>query len=305
MTATGPDIQLHRLEGFFWVARTGGYARAARAFPYPITQPAVHSQVKKLEEELGTTLFERVAKDRMAPTPAGMRLYDFVRPYFEALPAVVRSIRAGDVGGELRVTSSSLLLRHLMPAWIRRLHDAHPGVLVHLEETGDDAVTVLRQGAVDLAVDHLYETPDDIATMTVARLRPFVVVPSDHELASTSAIDLADLGSTAFVAYAPGYKARELQFEALSRDQITPPSMLSGTSAETILGFVAAGLGWSILPWLANGSGSHDGPIADGITSVPLSGPAPDFEVVAAWRKDAPESPSLDAMLETAPRACD
>ena len=34
-------LGLHRLEGFFWVARTGGYARAARAFPYPITQPAV------------------------------------------------------------------------------------------------------------------------------------------------------------------------------------------------------------------------------------------------------------------------
>lgn len=303
MTATGPDIQLHRLEGFFWVARTGGYARAARAFPYPITQPAVHSQVKKLEEELGTTLFERVAKDRMALTPAGQRLYDFVRPYFEALPAVVRSIRAGDVGGELRVTSSSLLLRHLMPAWIRRLHDAHPGVLVHLEETGDDAITALRQGTVDLAVDHLYETPDDVATMPVARLRPFVVVPADHRLANASSIDLTDLGSTAFVAYAPGYKARELQFEALSRDQITPPSMLSGTSAETILGFVAAGLGWSILPWLVHDDHAPEGPTADGVTSVLLTDPAPHFDVVAAWRKEAPESPSLDAMLECAPTA--
>ena len=66
-------IQLHRLEGFYWVARTGGYARAARAFPYPITQPAVHQQVKKLEAELGVTLFERVAKDKMKPTPAGVR----------------------------------------------------------------------------------------------------------------------------------------------------------------------------------------------------------------------------------------
>ena len=50
-------IQIQRLEGFFWVATTGGYARAARAFPYPITQPAVHQQVKKLERELDITLF--------------------------------------------------------------------------------------------------------------------------------------------------------------------------------------------------------------------------------------------------------
>ena len=56
-------IQIQRLEGFYWVAFTGGYARAARAFPYPITQPAVHQQVKKLERELDITLFERVGID--------------------------------------------------------------------------------------------------------------------------------------------------------------------------------------------------------------------------------------------------
>jgi DNA-binding transcriptional LysR family regulator len=85
-------IQIHRLEGFYWVARTGGYARAARAFPYPITQPAVHQQVKKLEGELGVTLFERVGKSEMALTPAGIRLYEFVRPFYEGMAGVVRSL---------------------------------------------------------------------------------------------------------------------------------------------------------------------------------------------------------------------
>ena len=44
------------------------------------------------EEELGVSLFERVAKDRMAPTPAGQRLYDFVRPFFESLPIWTHSL---------------------------------------------------------------------------------------------------------------------------------------------------------------------------------------------------------------------
>ena len=38
-------IQMHRLEGFYWVATAKGYTAAARAFPYPITQPAVYQQV--------------------------------------------------------------------------------------------------------------------------------------------------------------------------------------------------------------------------------------------------------------------
>jgi len=291
------QIQLHRLEGFFWVARTGGYARAARAFPYPITQPAVHAQVKKLEEDLSTSLFERVAKDRMAPTPAGQRLYDFVRPFFESLPSVVRSIQGGEFGGELRVTSSNLLLRHLMPGWIRRLHAANPDVEVHLEETGDDAIALLRRGSVDLAVEHLFETPDDIATMPIAVLRPFVVIPAQHELSGESSYPLAALQETPFVAYAPGQQARELQFAALHRDGIAPRTMLSGASAETILGFVGAGLGWSILPWL-----EEEGPNAPDIASAPLAAGGVTFEVVAAWRKDTPENPLLDAMLEVAPQ---
>ncbi|MEM6571013.1 MAG: LysR family transcriptional regulator [Planctomycetota bacterium] len=296
-TRARAPIGLHRLEGFYWVAHTGGYARAARAFPYPITQPAVHQQVKKLEDELGVSLFERVAKDRMATTPAGQRLFDFVRPFFESLPSVLRSIQGGEYGGELRVTSSSLLLRHVIPAWIRRLHEAHPSVQVHLEETGGDAIELLRRGAVDLAVDHLYETPDDLATMHVATCRPFVVAPADHARSNEDTITVADLAETPFVAYAPGLRARELQFTALGQHEITPTTTLSGTSAETILGFVAAGLGWSILPWM-----SAEGPDDPDVVSSLLSAPAAEFQIVAAWRKDTPENPLLDAMLEAAPK---
>ena len=59
---------LQRLEGFYWVAKHQGYARAARAFPYPITQPGVHQQISRLEQELGVKLFERTGKDRVVLT---------------------------------------------------------------------------------------------------------------------------------------------------------------------------------------------------------------------------------------------
>ena len=91
-------IQLQRLEGFYWVARCEGYARAARAFPYPITQPGVHQQVKRLESELGVRLFERVGKDRVVLTPQGRALYEYVAPFYEGLPGVC-SLGRRDVFG--------------------------------------------------------------------------------------------------------------------------------------------------------------------------------------------------------------
>ncbi|MDG1490393.1 MAG: LysR family transcriptional regulator [Planctomycetota bacterium] len=296
MASDPQHLGLHRLEGFFWVARTGGYARAARAFPYPITQPAVHQQVKKLEDELAVTLFERVAKDRMALTPAGQRLFDFVRPFFESLPSVIRSVRGGEFGGTLRVTSSSLLLRRLIPAWIQRLHAAYPSIDIHLEESGEDAVALLRQGAVDLVIDHMYEVPDDIASMRVAALKPFVVLPQQHAQAAGDPVDFSALSDLPFVAYSQP-RARELQYMALGQHDVSPRSTLSGSSAETILGFIAAGLGWSILPWL-----SDDEPATDGVQSRTFPSSNTELEIVAAWRKDCPDNPLLDAMLEAAPK---
>ena len=96
-------IDLHRLAGFHLVAKEGGYAKAARAAPYPITQPALHQQVRKLEGEVGITLLERVSKDRMQPTPAGAQLLNFIKPFFRDLPRVVDSVRTGNFDGALTI----------------------------------------------------------------------------------------------------------------------------------------------------------------------------------------------------------
>lgn len=289
-------IQLHRLEGFFWVARTGGYARAARAFPYPITQPAVHQQVKKLETDLGLALFERVGKDRMALTAAGQRLYRFVAPFFEGLPGVVRSISSGDYAGELEIHSAPLFLRRLMPSWIQRLRKQRPGVSIVLREMPRTDVGLLRGGEADLIVDHLPDVPDDIATMTIGTLRTFVVLPARHPLAGRKRLKLDKLEGETFISYNPGLLPHELQMKALAHHGLKPEQTLSAGSADTILGFVEAGLGFSLVPDL-----SPDGPKGRNVAALPLT-PKAEFPVYAAWRKDTPENPLLDAALETAPK---
>lgn len=289
-------IQIHRLEGFYWVARTGGYARAARAFPYPITQPAVHQQVKKLESDLGTTLFERVGLDRMQLTPAGERLFAFVQPFFDGLPSLVRSLQEKDYGGELRIAAMSLLLRSLLPAWLKRLYRKNPKIRVHMREALSPELELLRRGAVDLLVDYLPEIPADVATLEVAVMRPFLVVPGSNRLAKRAKLALSDFGGETFVAYNPSMLAHDLQMQALGHFGVAPGHVLTASSAEVILGFVEAGFGFSILPAI-----EPDGPRAHGVKVLPLEEPAVEFPVVAAWRKDAPENPILDAFLETAP----
>jgi len=290
-------IQLHRLEGFYWVARTGGYARAARAFPYPITQPAVHQQVKKLESELQVALFERVGKDRMKLTPAGESLYRFVGPFFEGLPAVVRSLESGDYGGEIRLSVAALALRSILPAWIKRVHRAHPGIRVHMLEAPRPELTLLRTGEVDLVIDYFTEIPSDCASLQVGTMHPFLVLPRSHPLAARKRLRPPDCAQETFIAYTPGLIPHGLQLQALAMFGITPPRMLSASAAESILGFVEAGLGYSLLPSFEAG-----GPKGRGIKAFPIELPKVEYPVHAVWRKDTPENPVLDALLEEAPR---
>src|ERR1700759_626854 len=142
-------IQLHRLEGFYWTAIAGGFARAARAYPYPITPPAVYQQVHKLERELGVRLFERVAKDRLGLTSAGRALFDFCRPFFVELPALTRTIASASHGGVLRVDAAALEIQHFLPRWLAKLRAQRPDIRVQVEEVPAADARRLVSGETD------------------------------------------------------------------------------------------------------------------------------------------------------------
>ncbi len=290
-------IQVHRLEGFYWVARTGGYARAARAFPYPITQPAVHQQVKKLEGELGTTLFERVAKDRMRLTPAGRQLYEFAGPFFQGLPSVVRTLQASTYGGDLHIHADTQLLCDLLPPWVRRLQRKAPGVKVHLQEVASPDVEELLRGEADIIVSYLPQVPNSVATRRVGTLHGYVVVPRNHALAKRTRVSLKDLGDETFISYSPGLRAYDVQMRALQDHGVEPTRTISAGTQATILAFVEAGLGVTALATL-----DPAGPKGRGIKALQLAKPKFEIPVVAAWRRGAPSNPILEAALTTAPK---
>lgn len=288
-------IQLQRLEGFYWVARCEGYARAARAFPYPITQPGVHQQVRRLEEELGVRLFERVGKDRVVLTPQGRVLYDAVAPFYEGLPALERALRSGEVGGRLRIHASGHVLRHLLPPWLRRLGTQRPDIEVALFEAKTPAVSLLRSGEADLLVDHLPEVPSDLHAQQVGHTRVFLVVPAHSRPALTPPLTPVPWRDEPFITYSADTYLRDLQLSALAHFGVVPRRLHAADSSETILGFVAAGLGYSLLA-----SVLPRGPRVPGVTALPLTEPAREFPLYAAWRR-GPANPLVSAFLALAP----
>lgn len=297
-----PPIGLHRLEGFYWVARTGGYAKAARAFPYPITQPAVHQQVKKLEGELGVKLFERVGKETMQLTPGGRRLFEFVGPFYEGLGGVLRSVRGGDGAGVLKILAAPMFVRRLLPPWLERLRAARPELEVELREQAPPDLDLLRRGEVDLVVDHVSRVADDLACMRIGVLQALLALPSGwlDDGGTEPGVVMAALAGRSFVGYPKGVLAHELQNTALEHMGLEPAGRIQTDSVESILSLVGQGLGYSLVPGLA-----AQAPVP-GVETFDLDalieGEPVSFDVLALWRKDTPENPLLDAALEAAPK---
>jgi DNA-binding transcriptional LysR family regulator len=289
-------IDLHRLAGFHLVATSGGYAKAARAADYPITQPALHQQVKKLEAEVGVELLMRVGKDTMQPTPAGRRLLEFVSPFFRDLPRVVEGARTGDYDGALTIHAESLLIRQLLPGWLLALRKRRPKAQLTLQELSQANVEVLRSGAADVMLAHLQEIPDDIAAQQIATVHACLVVPKGNA-PRRGKPQLKDLADLPFLTYQPGTRHHALQVQAVAAHGVTPASTIALDTADAIFGFVESGLGWSLVPSL-----DPDGPRGRRLAAFPWGKPRVTFPVYMTWRKDAPEHPLLDEMISCAPR---
>src|SRR5437763_16790878 len=98
-------MNIHHLELFYYVARHGGIVPAVRNMPYGIQQPAVSGQIARLEESLGTKLFNRRP---FALLPPGIELYEFIRPFFVEIYHVGMAL-IGRSGLQLRGSAHSIV----------------------------------------------------------------------------------------------------------------------------------------------------------------------------------------------------
>jgi DNA-binding transcriptional LysR family regulator len=289
-------VQLYQLEGFYWVAVHEGYARAARAFPYPITQPGVYQQVRKLELDLGQTLFDRIEHDRVALTAAGRRLFQFCAPFFRELPDVVRDIEAGLQGGPLRIEAGALEVRYLLPPWLRRVRAKHPTLRIDLREIEAPNFERLRRGEVDVIVEHVPDCPSDLEARPIGMHYGFLVIPSNLALAQRRSARLAQLAQLPFISFHPSQREQRIQLAALRAHGVQPARLISSTGTESILAFVEAGLGFSIVPWP-----SRRGPSRPGVRCIRQSGPGAQFTVSAVWKRQHALPHAIQAALAVLP----
>src|SRR6266478_8426793 len=162
-------MNIHHLELFYFVAKHGGIAAAVRNIPYGIQQPAVSGQIAKLEESLGTKLFQRRP---FALSHTGAELFEFIKPFFGNIETVAEKLRK-NASPQLRIAAPSIVLHDYVPELLQRVRAKVPTFRLYLHEAGRaEAERLLLSRDVDLAI-----TLIDKKSRAGIRVRPLLKLP--------------------------------------------------------------------------------------------------------------------------------
>ncbi|WP_454690441.1 LysR substrate-binding domain-containing protein [Achromobacter aloeverae] len=295
-------MTLTELKYIVAVARERHFGRAAEACF--VSQPTLSVAIRKLEDELGVTIFERGGAE-VGVTAIGQRIVAQAQKVLEESAGIKEIARHGHdpLAGPLRVgvihTIGPYLLPRLVPVQIART----PQMPLLLQENFTvRLVELLRQGEIDCAIMAL---PLPEAGLVVQPLydEPFLVaVPRDHPWAKRKSIHAEDLKQQTMLLLGSGHCFRDQVLEVcpeLSRFSAASDGIqrtFEGSSLETIRHMVAAGIGITVLPITA----VPEHPPADSLlTYVPLEPPTPDRRVVLAWRRSFPRLAAIEALAQS------
>lgn len=289
------------------VARERHFGRAAeKCF---VSQPTLSVAVRKLEEELGVTLFER-SPGEVRVTPTGRRIVQQAQRTLEEAMAIREIAQGGrdQLAAPLRIGAIYTVGPYLLPELIPALRERAPNMPVLIEENYTRVLSErLRQGELDVIVISLPFEEPGVATEPVYE-EPFVIVlPSSHPWNQRVEIQASELEQENVLLLGPGHCFRDQVLEACpgcdrrSSSEENPQSNLEGSSLETIRHMVASGIGITVLPCSAAGAGRYSQRLITLRRFVP---PVPVRSVALAWRKSFPRAEAI-TVLRRAVMACE
>lgn len=243
------QLNFHRLRVFHKVAQTGSFTRAAEELG--ITQPAVSSQVSKLEESLDTTLLTR-KRSGADLTDSGEVAYSFSSRIFQMAEEMLQAIGDTDGlrAGRLKLGATSTPGEYILPEALRAFQERYPGVEAAQNISGGQSV-VNRVLSGDIDVGLVSARIDESA----AGLQSFVYVRDEialaasprHPLAEARTLELEDLDGAAFVMRERGSETREAAERALREFRLDFSVAQELETNEAVKRAAGAGLGIAAL----------------------------------------------------------
>ncbi len=276
------------------VAKEGHFGRAA-ASVY-VSQPTLSIGIKKLEEELGVTIFERLS-NKVIPTPTGERIIEAAKNTLMSTE-IIRAIAdesKGELAGEIKLGAIYTMCPYLLPKIIPDLRREAPNIQLHIKEDfTHNLLESLKNGDLDVAV---VSTPIEQSNLFEIREIGeevfYIILPTKHHLTAHDSLPINSLQDERVFLLGGGNCFRDQVLQSCPRcfsDKLKDNSLVEGGSLETIRMMVAGGLGVSIFPKMAITDRSN-------IAVRPFSdNPVPKRKIALVWRKSFYQQSIIDTI---------
>ena len=289
-------MTLQELKYLVALADHGHFGRAAEACF--ITQSTLSTQIKKLEDFLGVTLFDRSLK-RVTPTPIGKEILAAARNIVEEAERIRELAKHAQdpMARTIHLGVIPTLGPYYLPQALTLVHKKHPDLRLLLrEEMTPQILGHLVDGKLDAGLLALPVTDDSLRVEPLFYEPFFAALPAGHALAKRDVLKVSDIMSEKLLLLDEGHCLRDQALDvcgAGSRGR----EEVRATSLETLRQMVAMGLGLTLLPALAVDAGARQTKKA--VEVRPFKAPPPGRTIGLVWRKRAPFPETFERLAAT------
>lgn len=244
-------MELRQLAQFVAVAETQSFSRAAERLA--MAQPPLSVAIRKLEDEIGVSLFDRGARG-VRLTDAGEAALEAARHCLREADEVASLARMAAKGeaGLLRIGFVGSATFDVLPRLIEAFSERYPKVRLDLfEATNLELLQAINGWRLHLAILRVpTAAPAGVSLQLVEKDVFCIALPARHALAAHDSIALAELADEAFIGYVPGRAStlHAAMTQLCLQAGIMPRVTQEGVQVQTVIGLVASGLGVAIVP---------------------------------------------------------
>ena len=289
-------MTLQELRYLVALADAGHFGQAAEACH--ISQSTLSTQVKKLEDYLGVTLFDRSLR-RVVPTPVGQQILASARQIVEEAARIkaLASHAKDPMSRTLQLGVIPTLGPYFLPHALSVVHRIYPSLRLLLrEDITERLLELLAAGRIDAALIALPVADESLESFALFDEPFWVALPADHKLAAKNKLRVKDMEQCRLLLLEDGHCLRDQALEVCG-PQTRADEEVRATSLETLRQMVGMGIGVTLLPALAVDAAPKQ--TRRQVAVRPFAAPQPHRRIGLVWRKRFPWSETLERLGET------
>lgn len=242
-------MEIQQLEYFRMVAEMQHMTHAAETLN--ISQPALSKSIANIEQEIGVPLFDRRGRS--------INLNRYGKLFLESVEIILSEFEKAkeEIGGLVKPGYGEVALgfihtlgMQVVPELMAHIPEKYPNMEFSLTQASSyNLLRGLEDGTIDLILSQKIQSKTvDIEWIELWSEELFVIVPKNHRFANKETISLQEIKDEPFISIKKGNALRKIVDELMKQAGVTTNIKFAGEEMHTVAGFVAAGLGVSLIP---------------------------------------------------------